>query len=83
MPELPDVELYVALLRERIAGRPLEAVRLKSPIGVPFREFDIESQPFMVGDFWIGFQIPSPRPAGTTSKRGSSSSSGAALVPAV
>ena len=31
MPELPDVELYVALLRERIAGRPLEAVRLKSP----------------------------------------------------
>jgi len=31
MPELPDVELYVALLRERIAGQPLEAVRLRSP----------------------------------------------------
>lgn len=31
MPELPDVELYVALLRERIVGQPLEAVRLKSP----------------------------------------------------
>lgn len=31
MPELPDVELYVALLRERLAGQPLEAVRLRSP----------------------------------------------------
>ena len=31
MPELPDVELYVALLRERIAGQPLEAVRIRSP----------------------------------------------------
>lgn len=31
MPELPDVELYVALLRERLCGQPLEAVRLKSP----------------------------------------------------
>lgn len=31
MPELPDVELYVALLRERVCGQPLEAVRLKSP----------------------------------------------------
>lgn len=31
MPELPDVELYVALLRERIVGQPLEAVRLRSP----------------------------------------------------
>ena len=43
MPELPDVELYVALLRERIAGRPLEAVRLKSPfvlrsVDPPIRE---------------------------------------------
>jgi formamidopyrimidine-DNA glycosylase len=34
MPELPDVELYVALLRERIAGQPLEAVRLRSPFVV-------------------------------------------------
>jgi formamidopyrimidine-DNA glycosylase len=31
MPELPDVELYVALLRERISGQVLQAVRLKSP----------------------------------------------------
>jgi len=31
MPELPDVELYVELLRERIVGQTLEAVRLKSP----------------------------------------------------
>jgi formamidopyrimidine-DNA glycosylase len=31
MPELPDVELYVELLRERIVGQVLEAVRLKSP----------------------------------------------------
>ena len=31
MPELPDVELYVELLRERIVGQALEAVRLKSP----------------------------------------------------
>ncbi|MBM4246642.1 MAG: formamidopyrimidine-DNA glycosylase [Deltaproteobacteria bacterium] len=31
MPELPDVEPYVALLRECIAGQPLEAVRLRSP----------------------------------------------------
>jgi formamidopyrimidine-DNA glycosylase len=38
MPELPDVELYVALLRERIVGQPLEAVRLKSPFVL--RTFD-------------------------------------------
>jgi formamidopyrimidine-DNA glycosylase len=31
MPELPDVELYVELLRERLVGHLLEAVRLKSP----------------------------------------------------
>jgi formamidopyrimidine-DNA glycosylase len=30
MPELPDVELYVELLRERIVGQVLRAVRLKS-----------------------------------------------------
>jgi formamidopyrimidine-DNA glycosylase len=30
MPELPDVEIYVELLRERIVGQVLEAVRLKS-----------------------------------------------------
>ncbi len=31
MPELPDVELYVERLRERIEGAKLEAIRLKSP----------------------------------------------------
>lgn len=31
MPELPDVELYVERLRERIEGAELEAIRLKSP----------------------------------------------------
>jgi formamidopyrimidine-DNA glycosylase len=31
MPELPDVELYVACLRPRIVGRSLDAVRLASP----------------------------------------------------
>ncbi|HET8734764.1 MAG TPA: DNA-formamidopyrimidine glycosylase family protein [Anaeromyxobacteraceae bacterium] len=31
MPELPDVEAYVAALRDRVAGQPLERVRLGSP----------------------------------------------------
>lgn len=31
MPELPDIELYLAALRPRIQGQPLEAVRLASP----------------------------------------------------
>jgi len=31
MPELPDVEVYVECLRSRVAGQPLEHVRLKSP----------------------------------------------------
>lgn len=31
MPELPDVEVYVDALRERVVGRPLQAVRLGSP----------------------------------------------------
>jgi formamidopyrimidine-DNA glycosylase len=31
MPELPDVELYVHALRERIAGQPLQRVRVASP----------------------------------------------------
>jgi formamidopyrimidine-DNA glycosylase len=31
MPELPDVEFYLAALRPRILGQPLEAVRLGSP----------------------------------------------------
>ena len=31
MPELPDVELYIAALRPRIVGRRLERVRLFSP----------------------------------------------------
>jgi formamidopyrimidine-DNA glycosylase len=31
MPELPDVELYVAALRERVVGTKLQGVRLASP----------------------------------------------------
>lgn len=31
MPELPDVEVYVEALRQRLAGQPLERVRLGSP----------------------------------------------------
>ena len=31
MPELPDIEVYLAALRPRIQGQPLEAVRLASP----------------------------------------------------
>lgn len=31
MPELPDVEAYVAALRDRVPGRPLVRVRLGSP----------------------------------------------------
>ncbi len=31
MPELPEVELYVHALRERIVGAPLERIRLASP----------------------------------------------------
>ena len=31
MPELPDIAAYISALEERIAGRPLERVRLASP----------------------------------------------------
>src|SRR5689334_17693970 len=31
MPELPDVELYLAALRQRIVGQTLESVRLGTP----------------------------------------------------
>jgi formamidopyrimidine-DNA glycosylase len=31
VPELPDVEVYVEALRERVVGRPLEQVRLGNP----------------------------------------------------
>jgi formamidopyrimidine-DNA glycosylase len=31
MPELPDIEAYLAALDERVMGRPLERVRLASP----------------------------------------------------
>jgi formamidopyrimidine-DNA glycosylase len=31
VPELPDVEVYVEALRDRVVGRPLERVRLASP----------------------------------------------------
>ncbi|HEX9365351.1 MAG TPA: DNA-formamidopyrimidine glycosylase family protein [Vicinamibacterales bacterium] len=38
MPELPDVELYLAALRPRVIGRPIERVRVTSPFFV--RTFD-------------------------------------------
>ncbi|HEY8039773.1 MAG TPA: DNA-formamidopyrimidine glycosylase family protein [Polyangiaceae bacterium] len=38
MPELPDVELYVAHLRRRLVGEPLERARVASPFLV--RSFD-------------------------------------------
>ncbi len=31
MPELPDLEVYICCLRERIVGQPLEGTRIKSP----------------------------------------------------
>lgn len=31
MPELPDVEVYVACLARRVAGEPLEDVRVAEP----------------------------------------------------
>src|SRR5215468_1438995 len=31
MPELPDVEVYVARVTERVAGQPIERVRLGNP----------------------------------------------------
>ena len=34
MPELPDVELYLAALRPRVQGRPIERVRVASPFFV-------------------------------------------------
>ena len=38
MPELPDVELYLAALRPRVVGQPIERVRVTSPFFV--RTFD-------------------------------------------
>jgi formamidopyrimidine-DNA glycosylase len=38
MPELPDVELYLAALRPRVIGRPIERARVASPFFV--RTFD-------------------------------------------
>jgi formamidopyrimidine-DNA glycosylase len=43
MPELPDVEVYVSSLQERIRGERLEGIRLKSPfllrsVAPPLRE---------------------------------------------
>jgi formamidopyrimidine-DNA glycosylase len=38
MPELPDVELYLAALRPRVQGRPIERVRVASPFFV--RSYD-------------------------------------------
>jgi formamidopyrimidine-DNA glycosylase len=38
VPELPDVELYLAALRPRVIGRPIERVRVASPFFV--RTFD-------------------------------------------
>ena len=45
MPELPDVELYLAALRPRVVGRTLERVRLGSPfvlrsVKPPLREVE-------------------------------------------
>ena len=34
MPELPDVELYRSALTARVAGRPIEAVRIGNPFVV-------------------------------------------------
>src|SRR5581483_6545349 len=31
MPELPDIEAYISALDERIAGQPLEEIRLGNP----------------------------------------------------
>ncbi len=38
MPELPDVEVYLRALRERIVGAPIERIRVASPFVV--RSFD-------------------------------------------
>ncbi len=38
MPELPDVELYLAALRPRVIGRPIERVRVATPFFI--RTFD-------------------------------------------
>ena len=34
MPELPDIELYLAALRPRVVGRTIERVRVASPFFV-------------------------------------------------
>ena len=34
MPELPDISVYLEALDVRVTGRPLEAVRLKSPFSL-------------------------------------------------
>lgn len=43
MPELPDVEVYLEALRPRIAGQPLEQVRLSSPFLLRTVEPPLES----------------------------------------
>ncbi len=45
MPELPDIEVYLAALRSRIQGQPLEAVRLNSPFLVRTVEPPLSSLP--------------------------------------
>ena len=45
MPELPDIEVYLAALRSRIQGQPLEAVRLNSPFLLRTVEPPISSFP--------------------------------------
>ena len=47
MPELPDIELYVARLRERVVGERLEKVRIYSPFvlrSVGFAPIDFEGR---------------------------------------
>ncbi len=56
MPELPDVEVYVERLRERVMGRPLEGIRLASPFLL--RSFDPK-----VGDV-VGHEVRSVRRLG-------------------
>jgi formamidopyrimidine-DNA glycosylase len=45
MPELPDIEVYLAALRTRIQGQPLESVRLQSPFLLRTVEPPISSLP--------------------------------------
>jgi formamidopyrimidine-DNA glycosylase len=43
VPELPDIEVYLACLRPRVAGQPLQSVRLRSPFLLRTVEPTVES----------------------------------------